>query len=531
MSSNKEAVRLVMLGKTGSGKSSLANALLGKKYRFKCGTLLGSVTTTSEADEGYCKGTAVKVVDTPGFFDTNVEEEENKREIIRCLALSEAGPNRFVFCINAGARFTKEDSETFRNVKMIFGDSVTEHMEIVFTNRGRLDEDGISEKEYIESAPSELNKMLREVRNKPVFINSKSPNLETELGRMSILIKGVKTDSFYTHVKYNRAIGILKRLVEVEGKYMKAYTQWKNKREDIVNCFSNFEFDLNNMVKDVRISKIAGGVGGIVGSTMAVVGVVAAPLTLGTSLILTATGAAIGIAGGVTGGGATIADVVITKKRKKEMEALLKEDRELLVKLGDEEVKFYHVLSEVFSNNEIKCVIQNVVNKSITRSNDKVFKEEVKKGLDKAGDYLLQLLNVENKYLEPVETDTKHDASVVAANAAVTTGGQVAKTVAVATDATTDVVGSVARSAATAVKVTAIAGIVASIITLPLDLYTIIQSSKDLHLNTKHQLATIIHNIRENLKENMDDYDKDRDVLFVFVDGVSEFLYPLQQRL
>ncbi|XP_050404416.2 uncharacterized protein LOC126820457 [Patella vulgata] len=276
------------------------------------------------------------------------------------------------------------------------------------------------------------------------------------------------------------------------------------------------------MVKNVCISKIAGSVAGIVGSTMTVVGVVAAPLTFGTSLIVTAVGAGIGIAGGVTGGGATIADLVISKKRKKEMDALLKKDRELLEKLGDEEVKFYQVLWEIFKNNEITCVIQNVLKKSITRYNNNVFEEEVKKGLDEARDYLLKFLSAKNRYLEPAEIDTGHDTSIGAANAAATAGSQVAKTVAVATDTTTDIVGSVAASTATAIRVTAIAGLVLSAITLPLDVYTILRSSRDLHSNEKHKLETFVHDFRENLQKNMEDYDKDRDILNIFVDEFAK---------
>ncbi|KAK6183270.1 hypothetical protein SNE40_010781 [Patella caerulea] len=520
---NEERVRLVVIGKTGSGKSSLANMLLGKKGRFKCGAFGSSVTTTTEADEGDCNGSSVKVVDTPGYFDTKVSDEDSITEIIQCLMLSKPGPHIFCYCINMRVRFTEEDAETFRKVKMSFGDSVTDYMRIVFTNKDCLEEERYSEKKCIELAPSALKDVLKEVRYKPVFINNKSPNIETELEPMSTIIKGVKFDSYFDDVKYRSTIKILTRLVKVEGEYKAAYEKWKNKREEIVKCFSLWEFDQKNMVKRVRISKISGSVAGIVGTTMTIVGVVAAPLTLGTSLIVTAVGAGIGIAGGVTGGGATVADLVISKQRKKEMDALLQDDRKLLEKLGDEEVKFYKVLFEIFNNNEMKCVIQNVLKKTIARSSNETFENEVRKGLDEARDYLLQFLNAENKYLEPVEIDTGHDTSLGAANAAATAGGQVAKTVAVATDTTTDIVGSVAASTATAIRVTAIAGLVLSAITLPLDVYTIFRSSSDLHSNKEHHLEKIIRDFRIKLENNMKDYDNDRDVFNIFVEEIEKF--------
>ncbi|KAK6183261.1 hypothetical protein SNE40_010772 [Patella caerulea] len=370
----------------------------------------------------------------------------------------------------------------------MFGDFITDYMWIVYTNKDKLDKARKTGKAYIELAPPDLKKVLKEFENKYIFVNSTSDNLEPAFNSLSTIINSVTKENFYTIEKYKEGIEILKRFVEVGRKYKEAYTAWINKRIEIIIQFSEWENELNCMAKDVRISKVAGSVGGIAGSAMAVA---AAPVKFGTSLGLTAAGDAIVIAGGVTGSGATVADVLITNKRKKQINTLLKEDKELVDKLGKLTTSFKETFLEVFLNNEIKGVIKYVLGQSITHSNNTTFKEEVNKGLVKALGYLLPFLNAEIKYLEPLEIDKKHDAGIVAANAAVTTGGQVAKIVAVATDATTDLVGSVARSTATAVKVTAIAGIVFSIITLPLDLNTIIQNSEDLHLNTKHQLAIL----------------------------------------
>ncbi|XP_050404315.1 uncharacterized protein LOC126820420 isoform X3 [Patella vulgata] len=456
-----EPVRLVIIGKTGSGKSSLANILLGKKGRFKCGAFGSSVTTTTEADEGYCKDSAVKVVDTPGFFDTDVNEDDNNREIIRCLMLSEPGPHAFIYVISIASRFTQEDAETFERVKVILGDSVTNYMVIVFTNKDRLDEEGITKEDYIKKAPSGLKRILKEIRKKPIFINSKSVNIESELDSLSTFIKGVNIDSYYTDVKYRSGIEILKRLPEVERKYKMAYTQWINKRVDIVNHFSEMESYLNAMVKNVRISKIAGCLGGMVGSTMMVAGLLCAQFTFSTSALLTVAGTGIGIASGVAGGGAALADAVITAQHTKEADTLFKSDRELWEKFDDAEIIFYQILSELFNIIEIRGVIQNVLKQSIIRSNNKTFEEEVKKGLGEARNYLLQFLNVESKYLVPAEIDTGHadDVSLGIANA------------------------------------------------FPIN---------------EDQL----HELKEIVKQDMEDYYKDRDILYIFVDEIAKFRDP-----
>ena len=86
--------RIVILGATGAGKSSLANVLLGrdKTYEggkfengcFRVSTGLDSITKDTCADQGYWMGDTsnqeLTVVDTPGFGDRLVEEEEKTIE-------------------------------------------------------------------------------------------------------------------------------------------------------------------------------------------------------------------------------------------------------------------------------------------------------------------------------------------------------------------------------------------------------------------------------------------------------------------
>jgi len=91
--------RIVVLGATGVGKSSLANVLLGrdKNYQgygfqdgcFKVSTGLDSITKATCADQGYWLGDADRqrftVIDTPGFGDRLVEEEKTIENLVKML--------------------------------------------------------------------------------------------------------------------------------------------------------------------------------------------------------------------------------------------------------------------------------------------------------------------------------------------------------------------------------------------------------------------------------------------------------------
>ena len=91
--------RLVILGATGVGKSSLANVLIGrdKTYEghgfkdgcFNVSTGLDSVTKKTCADVGYWMGDSnslqVTVIDTPGFGDSLAEEEKIIENLVATL--------------------------------------------------------------------------------------------------------------------------------------------------------------------------------------------------------------------------------------------------------------------------------------------------------------------------------------------------------------------------------------------------------------------------------------------------------------
>ncbi|NWU55280.1 GIMA2 GTPase, partial [Dromas ardeola] len=130
--SEGSGLRLLLVGRSGAGKSSTGNNLLGE-HVFKSKLATETVTVSCAQAQGRWGDEDITVIDTADIFNPRVAISEAYKEIIHCVRLSSPGPHALLLVTERG-QFFEEDKEAVQRLQEIFGVDVLRHTIVLLTH-------------------------------------------------------------------------------------------------------------------------------------------------------------------------------------------------------------------------------------------------------------------------------------------------------------------------------------------------------------------------------------------------------------
>lgn len=177
-------------------------------------------------------GREIVVVDTPGIFDTEIQDAVTCREISRCILLTSPGPHAVVLVVPLGC-FSWEDHEAIEKILKMFEGRARKFMILLFTRKDNLE--GTDIHDYLSRAPRALQELVDKFGDRYCAFNNRATMAEQQVQRAELLslVERVVSENkgeCYTNKMYQRAEKEIQKQIQVMQEHYRAELE-KEKRQ------------------------------------------------------------------------------------------------------------------------------------------------------------------------------------------------------------------------------------------------------------------------------------------------------------
>lgn len=257
---------MIIIGKVGSGKSTLGNKILGKEA-FIAGQGFKSITTEWKSEFSVINGTKYFVVDTPGVNGIDEDTTEAFKCLARCFFATSPGFHCIVLVISGTERITELDRKIIVNLDEMLGKQAHDFIIVVFTG---VEPDGL---DTLLNTSDDVFNLCRKCRGTYLSVGDNTDKGIADKQMIEFFKKvnnlvGLNRSLWYRHPDFKDASDKLKsdaKNIEKRDKipYIEAYDQARKNAldgksthdADLLRLFHNYKY-INICCKIFKFKKM-----------------------------------------------------------------------------------------------------------------------------------------------------------------------------------------------------------------------------------------------------------------------------------